>query len=46
MTDAAMELTTHIADAGYRPITVDLSELLQGGGGIKCCTLELRVPAD
>ncbi len=46
MTDAAMELTTHIADAGYRPITVDLSELLKGGGGIKCCTLELRVPAD
>jgi len=21
---------------------VDLSELLLGGGGIKCCTLELR----
>ena len=24
------------------PVLVDLSELLLGGGGIKCCTLELR----
>jgi len=23
-------------------VLVDLSELLLGGGGIKCCTLELR----
>ena len=28
--------------AGYNPIGVDLSELLLGGGGVKCCTLELR----
>lgn len=27
---------------GYNPVHVDLSELLRGGGGIKCCTLELR----
>ena len=27
---------------GYNPIMIDLSELLLGGGGIKCCTLELR----
>ena len=27
---------------GYNPVLVDLSELLLGGGGIKCCTLELR----
>ncbi|MFB8388057.1 dimethylargininase [Microbacterium sp. NPDC055910] len=27
---------------GYHPVLVDLSELLLGGGGIKCCTLELR----
>ncbi len=27
---------------GYNPIGVDLSELLLGGGGVKCCTLELR----
>lgn len=27
---------------GYATIGVDLSELLLGGGGVKCCTLELR----
>ncbi|MGR0320563.1 dimethylargininase [Agromyces sp. ZXT2-3] len=31
-----------LRDAGYHPIGVDLSELLLGGGGVKCCTLELR----
>lgn len=33
---------TQLEERGYNPITVDLSELLLGGGGIKCCTLELR----
>ena len=42
MTDAAPGLALALRDAGYEPITVDLSELLKGGGGIKCCTLELR----
>lgn len=28
--------------AGYYPHPVDMSELLRGGGGVKCCTLELR----
>lgn len=27
---------------GYQTVGLDLSELLLGGGGIKCCTLELR----
>ena len=27
---------------GYDPVPVDLSELLKGGGGAKCCTLEVR----
>ncbi len=31
-----------LRDRGYNPVLVDLSELLLGGGGIKCCTLELR----
>ena len=28
--------------AGFRPIGVDLSELLKGGGSVKCCTLEVH----
>ncbi|HEU5416781.1 MAG TPA: arginine deiminase-related protein [Streptosporangiaceae bacterium] len=35
-------LRTQLAAAGFVPVTVDLSELLKGGGGPKCCTLELR----
>ncbi|WP_413317405.1 dimethylargininase [Agrococcus sp. 1P02AA] len=31
-----------LAERGYETIGLDLSELLLGGGGIKCCTLELR----
>ncbi len=31
-----------LRERGYTPVLVDLSELLLGGGGIKCCTLELR----
>jgi N-dimethylarginine dimethylaminohydrolase len=27
---------------GFTPVPVDLSELLKGGGGVKCCTQELR----
>ncbi|MCZ4552692.1 dimethylargininase [Gordonia rubripertincta] len=42
MTDAAPELAAAIAGAGFSVIEVDLSELLKGGGGVKCCTLELR----
>ncbi|WP_269785259.1 ornithine--oxo-acid transaminase [Gordonia metallireducens] len=42
MTDRATHLEAELRDAGFRPVTVDLSELLKGGGGVKCCTLELR----
>lgn len=31
-----------LRERGYNPVGVDLSELLRGGGGVKCCTLELR----
>ncbi|GAA1700935.1 dimethylarginine dimethylaminohydrolase family protein [Microbacterium sediminicola] len=31
-----------LKERGYTPVLIDLSELLLGGGGIKCCTLELR----
>ena len=33
-----------LRERGYDSVGVDLSELLLGGGGVKCCTLELRRP--
>ncbi len=39
---AALDLTAAIAERGFIPVPVDLSELLKGGGGPKCCTLEVR----
>jgi N-dimethylarginine dimethylaminohydrolase len=38
----ATTFASQLREAGYTPIGVDLSELLRGGGGVKCCTLELR----
>ena len=38
----AVGLARQLADAGYLPVPVDLSELLKAGGSVKCCTLELR----
>lgn len=38
----ATGFAAQLRERGYNPVTVDLSELLLGGGGIKCCTLELR----
>lgn len=38
----AVGLEQSLRERGYTPIGVDLSELLLGGGGVKCCTLELR----
>ncbi len=40
--ERASTFARDLADRGYNPIGVDLSELLLGGGGVKCCTLELR----
>ncbi|MBT4908794.1 MAG: N-dimethylarginine dimethylaminohydrolase [Microbacteriaceae bacterium] len=40
--ERATSFARDLADRGYNPIGVDLSELLLGGGGVKCCTLELR----
>jgi len=40
--EQAPRLAAQLRERGWVPITVDLSELLKGGGGIKCCTLELR----
>ena len=38
----ARGLAAQLASRGFEPIGVDMSELLKGGGGPKCCTLELR----
>ncbi len=38
----AVDLAERLRERGYRPIPIDTSELLKGGGGAKCCTLEIR----
>ncbi len=38
---AAMGFAAQLRAAGFAPIGVDLSELLKGGGSVKCCTLEV-----
>lgn len=39
---AAVGFIAQLRAAGFTPLGVDLSELLKGGGSIKCCTLELH----
>jgi len=38
----ATGLAAQLSERGFEPVGVDVSELLKGGGGPKCCTLELR----
>jgi N-dimethylarginine dimethylaminohydrolase len=38
---AATGFAAQLSAAGFEPIGVDLSELLKGGGSVKCCTLEV-----
>ena len=38
----ATGLMGQLAERGYEPIGIDLSELRKAGGGPKCCTLEVR----
>jgi N-dimethylarginine dimethylaminohydrolase len=38
---AATSFAIQLREAGFEPIGVDLSELLKGGGSVKCCTLEV-----
>src|SRR6201988_794383 len=42
MPAAAGGFAEQLRVAGFRPIGVDLSELLKGGGSVKCCTLEVH----
>lgn len=39
---AATGFAQQLREAGFEPIGVDLSELLKGGGSVKCCTLEVH----
>ncbi len=43
--ERAEKLAAQLAERGYVPVPVDLSELLKGGGSARCCTQELRGPA-
>jgi N-dimethylarginine dimethylaminohydrolase len=38
----ALSLAAQLRERGFEPVGVDMSEVLKGGGGPKCCTLELR----
>ncbi len=38
----AAGLAAKLRERGYETIAVDTSELLKGGGGAKCCSLEIR----
>jgi N-Dimethylarginine dimethylaminohydrolase len=42
MAEQAVTLRQEIDARGFQTVGVNLSELLLGGGGVKCCTLELR----
>ncbi|MZE52480.1 amidinotransferase [Streptomyces sp. SID5770] len=39
---AAVGLFEPLRERGFEPVGMDLSELLKGGGSVKCCTQELR----
>jgi N-dimethylarginine dimethylaminohydrolase len=38
---AAVGFAEQLRQAGFEPIGVEMSELLKGGGSVKCCTLEV-----
>jgi N-dimethylarginine dimethylaminohydrolase len=38
---AAVGFAEQLTEAGFEPIGVQMSELLKGGGSVKCCTLEV-----
>jgi N-dimethylarginine dimethylaminohydrolase len=38
---AATGFAAALREAGFEPVGVELTELLKGGGSVKCCTLEV-----
>jgi N-dimethylarginine dimethylaminohydrolase len=45
MPSGARSFARTLKEYGFRPVTVDIDQILLGGGGVKCCTLELRPAA-
>lgn len=43
---AAVDFPGQLREHGFEPLGIDTSELLKGGGGAKCCTLEIRPAPD
>jgi N-dimethylarginine dimethylaminohydrolase len=41
--EAATGVARRLRERGFEPLGLDLSELLKGGGSVKCCTQELRL---
>lgn len=41
---AATRFAEQLRVAGFVPIGIDMTELLKGGGSVKCCTLEVYPP--
>jgi N-dimethylarginine dimethylaminohydrolase len=41
--EPASALADRLYARGFLPVPVDLSELLKGGGSVKCCVLEIRL---
>ena len=46
LSPAATDFPAQLRDLGFEPVPIDTSELLKGGGGAKCCTLEIRPPRE
>jgi len=40
--EQATRLAAQVAEKGFEPVGVDMSEFLRAGGGPKCCTLEFH----
>jgi N-dimethylarginine dimethylaminohydrolase len=40
--EQATGLAAQLAEKGFEPVPVDMSEFRKARGGPKCCTLELR----
>jgi N-dimethylarginine dimethylaminohydrolase len=46
MPTGAEHLRDALAALGYVPVEIDTSELILGGGSVKCCTQEIRPAPD